>query len=114
MTSVPLILHIPHSSKVIPDEVRTQILLSNSQLKDELNCMTDAFTDDLFAQDTEGMHTIIYPVSRLVIDPERFIDDKKESMSTKGMGVVYLLTSEGKNLRMPIGDEEKKRLIELY
>lgn len=50
--------------------------------------MTDAFTDDLFHFDIPGMQEIIYPVSRLVVDSERFINDEEEPMSEKGMGVI--------------------------
>jgi N-formylglutamate deformylase len=114
MISLPIILHIPHSFKVIPCEARTQFLITNDELNNELNNMTDAFTDDLFTQDVPGIQVIVYPVSRLVVDPERFIDDNKEPMSKKGMGVVYLLTSDGKKLRRSISEEDKNRLVELY
>ena len=38
----------------------------------------------------------MFPVSRLVVDPERFIADPMECV---GMGVVYTRTSNGEVLR---------------
>jgi N-formylglutamate deformylase len=40
-----------------------------------------------------------FPVSRLLVDPERFADDAQECMSAVGMGVLYNLTSNGELLR---------------
>jgi hypothetical protein len=48
MTLEPaMILHIPHSSDVIPENLRDQIVLSDDDLAAELTLMTDAFTDEL-------------------------------------------------------------------
>jgi N-formylglutamate deformylase len=109
-----LILHIPHSSNVIPDSIRTQFVLSNQSLNTELLLMTDAYTDDLFVPENIEHKSVIFPVSRLVVDPERFIDDQLEPMSEKGMGVIYTLTSNGKKLRRSITDQERKFLIDTY
>jgi len=42
------ILHIPHSSNIIPEEERANIMLNDNELADELLKMTDWFTDELF------------------------------------------------------------------
>ena len=97
MPQAPIILHIPHSRPDIPADVRSDILLDDADLRRELLRMTDWYTDELF--DTGIGTAVVYPVSRLVADPERFIDDKEESMSKKGMGVVYTRTSDGAILR---------------
>jgi len=54
--------------------------------------MTDAYTDELFRCD--GVTSVRYPVSRIVVDPERFENDVDEVMSTVGMGVVYTRTCD--------------------
>ena len=53
--------------------------------------MTDHFTDELFAG-SSGTARVVYPVSRLVVDPERFVDDAQETMVSRGMGVIYTKT----------------------
>jgi N-formylglutamate deformylase len=48
--------------------------------------MTDAFTDELFPENPHVVERVIYPLSRLVVDPERFINDEEEPMASIGMG----------------------------
>jgi N-formylglutamate amidohydrolase len=108
-----MILHIPHSSFIIPPEVREGIDLKENELMQELARMTDAFTDELFDLD-EPHYKVVYPVSRIVCDPERFLDDGVEHMSKVGMGVVYTRTCDGRNLRSNLSDEERKNLIDQF
>jgi len=104
-----MILHLPHSSRFIPDDVRRAILLNDEALEAELLRMTDAFTDELFA--LPGATRIVHPVSRLVVDPERFPEDHSEPMAARGMGAVYTLTSEGRPLRPEPSAEERASLF---
>ena len=101
-----IILHIPHASTVLPNEVA--FLLGAENLAYEVDAMTDHHTDQLF--DLLGAHRCIFPVSRLVVDPERFIDDPMESV---GMGVVYMRTAEGEALR-DISNMDRSALIDSY
>ena len=101
-----IILHIPHASTVLPSEV--EFLLGQEALAYELNAMTDHHTDRLFH--LQGGRRCIFPVSRLVVDPERFIDDPMESV---GMGVVYMRTAEGEALR-DISNMDRSALIDSY
>ncbi len=48
--------------------------------------------------------------SRLVVDPERFVNDKEEEMSKVGMGVIYVKTSDGRDLRNNPDQTERERL----
>lgn len=112
--SQPLIIHVPHSSEVIPSVIRNQFVLSDKELNFELNRMTDAFTDDLFCTGLNDKYKVIFPISRLVVDPERFIDDDMEPMAQKGLGVVYTHTSEGKRLRLSLDQNERESLINKY
>lgn len=110
----PIIFHIPHASQRIPVDVRQSILLSQADLENELIRMTDAFTDELFAADIPGVQTVIHQVSRLVLDPERFLDDDQEIMAKQGMGVIYTRTSNGQMLRHSPTLEERVALINRY
>ena len=101
-----IILHIPHASIVLPTEV--EFLLGHEALAYEVDAMTDHHTDQLF--DLPGARRCVFPVSRLVVDPERFVEDSMESI---GMGVVYTHTSSGKPLRK-ISPRQRQRLIDQY
>lgn len=92
-----LILHIPHSSRNIPPKYRDEFLFTNQKLSSELLKMTDTDTDQLFP---ENYLRAIFPVSRLVCDPERFRNDVCEPMSKKGMGAVYTHSSSGQLFRI--------------
>ncbi len=109
------ILHIPHSSRVIPDSVRAGIMLSDEELECELLRLTDAYTDEIFGFDSHSIvaQSIVFGVNRLVVDPERFLNDDYEPMSGFGMGAIYTKTADGRTLRTIEGDFREK-LIESY
>ncbi|MFC2006816.1 N-formylglutamate amidohydrolase [Chloroflexota bacterium] len=113
-TAKLVILHIPHSSKIIPQDILKSFILRESELQAELIRMTDSYTEELFDIKHPLVAMIIYPVSRLVVDPERFIDDQDEPMSEKGMGVVYTKTSFGHELREPLSKKQRESLILEY
>ncbi len=108
------ILHIPHSSTVIPEENRLDITLSDKALSEEILKMTDWYTDELFSVSNSNYAIIQFPVSRLVLDPERFEDDSMEIMSYRGMGVIYTKTSMGKMLRNVISEKDRINLLNKY
>ena len=90
--SSTVVLHVPHSSTWIPDDVRTGIGLSDEELAAELEAITDRDTD-LIAVGAAGLADVrpwlfVNQASRLVIDPERFPDEREE-LSAVGMGAVY-------------------------
>jgi N-formylglutamate deformylase len=101
-----IILHIPHASTVLPSELN--FLLGYEALAYEVDAMTDHHTDRLF--DLPEARRCVFPVSRLVVDPERFIQDPMESV---GMGVVYTRTADGVALRA-ISDVDRLSLIDTY
>ena len=112
-----VILHVPHSATYIPDEVRKSILLSDQELKAELDEMTDTLTEAvaLKAAEISGKKPWLFinKFSRLVIDPERF-PDEREAMNAVGMGAVYQKTSIGTQLRKPDPVAEKLLLDEYF
>ena len=110
-----MILHIAHASRLIPADVRRTLLLDDEELDRELTRMTDAWTDELFqpaAGDSDA--AVVFPVSRLVVDPERFEDDALEPMAGVGMGAVYVSTSHGAPLRASLPDGERQALLDRF
>ena len=74
-----IIVHIPHSSTNIPKVFQQEFLPEKEKLHSELLCMTDWYTDELFA--CPGCLAVVHQFSRLVCDPERFLDPEDENGS---------------------------------
>jgi N-formylglutamate deformylase len=114
-TTIPIVANIPHSSIVIAQDIRESLLLNDNELEQELLFMTDWYVDELFACISElGGVAIKFSNSRLVVDPERFLDNEKEIMASRGMGVIYMKTSSGRDLRKTLSNGEKDDLINRY
>ena len=110
----PVLIHVPHAATVIPPAVRDEIVLSDDELVNELALMTDHHTD-LIAESVAAMcpvNLFVNQLSRLVVDPERF-PDEREVMRRVGMGAVYTKTSSGAPLRHGIGVDDTQ-LLESY
>ena len=111
----PLIAHVPHASTVILGDVRKTIVLNDADLRREIVRLTDWHTDDLFSWIAEaGGSMFVNCLSRLVFDPERFVDDAQEPMATRGQGVVYTRTTDGTPLANVDPSERKRRIETLY
>ena len=106
-----IVFHVPHDSFYIPPEVRRGILLSDAELDREFLRMTDVWTQALFAAGVPRSQVTAAPVSRLVVDTERFEDDALEIMAARGMGVVYEVTHDLKPLRRKVSAQERERLL---
>lgn len=91
-----LVLHIPHSSALIPDF--EGYVSTEDEIQQEIIKLTDWYTDDLF--DSEFDDKIIAPFSRIFCDVERFADDELEIMSKFGMGALYEKLDNGNQLRI--------------
>jgi len=98
----PVILHVPHSARDIPAAVRSGIVLDDTALEREADHITDAHTAELaaLAADAAGVTPwrFVNRLSRLVVDPERFPDEREEMLAV-GMGAVYTRTTHGRPLR---------------
>ena len=97
----PVVIHVPHSARLIPPGIRADLMLTDKELTDELDEATDTATDKIAL--TALTHVRMRPtivinhLSRLVIDPERFPDgDPAEGF---GRGAVYTRTCSGAPLR---------------
>lgn len=109
-----VVMHVPHDSTLVPKCHRDQFCLDDEQLAAELVLMTDHHTLDLFCTGLSPEQVVRAPVSRLVVDVERFEDDDAEPMAAIGMGAVYSVTSSLAKLRGALGDGERQSLLESY
>jgi N-formylglutamate amidohydrolase len=105
------VIHLPHASRAIPADLRPTFLLDDVALERELDRMTDHYTDELFAVPATVAATVRFPVSRFVVDPERFEDDAEEAMARCGQGVIYTRTSHGLPLRHPPTPAKREALL---
>jgi N-formylglutamate amidohydrolase len=111
----PVILHVPHSARAVPPEVRRSLVLDDAALGLELDRITDAYTAEIAARAAASVPLthwqFVNRLSRLVVDPERFPDEREE-MRAVGMGAVYTHTTHRERLRAPETDEQP--LIDAY
>ena len=114
MNTPAAVIHIPHASTDIPAGIRHTILLCQTDLDNELLRLTDRYTDQLFHLPSEIAVSVAFPVSRLVVDPERFVEDEEEPMASRGMGAIYTRTSGGKRLRLDLQPSERADLLARY
>lgn len=89
------IFHAPHDSTWIPDHVRYQFTLTDSEPADELLKMTDYHTLDLFTDGIPAEQIVRAEVSRLIVDLERFAGDAKQGMTKVGMGALKVRAHTG-------------------
>jgi N-formylglutamate amidohydrolase len=105
----PVLLHVPHAARAIPADVRRGIVLDDAALERELDHITDAHTAELAERAAESAGVtpwrFVNRLSRLVVDPERFPDEREE-MAAVGMGAVYTRTTHKGGLRRADTDPE--------
>ncbi|MFE3637082.1 N-formylglutamate amidohydrolase [Streptomyces cellostaticus] len=111
----PVLLHVPHSSRAIPGDVRQGIVLDDAALDRELDHITDAHTARV-AERAAALAGVtpwrfVNRLSRLVVDPERFPDEREEMLAV-GMGAVYTATTHRGALRA--ADTDPGPLVERY
>ena len=106
-----ILIHIPHSSYLIPEEYRNIFFLKDDDLRQEQIKMSDSYTDELF--DVKGIQKHIFPISRLVCDVERFRNEEDEEMTKQGMWVCYTKTSDCKPLKN-VDSNHKQEILKLY
>ena len=106
-----ILIHIPHSSYLIPEEYMKLFYLTEKDLLQEQIKMSDSYTDELFNIKRTKKH--IFPISRLVCDVERFRNEDDEEMTKQGMWVCYTKTSDCKPLKR-VDNEHKQEILELY
>ena len=109
----PVLLHLPHDSTVILPADRADFLISATDLEQELLRLTDWHTAELYAEGVPVADIVCAEVSRLVVDVERFADDRLERCSAFGMGATYVQTCDGRPLRT-LTPERRAELLNHY
>ena len=98
----------------MPPEERPAIGLDDAELNNELLRMTDAYTDELFPLTPVEAGRVVFPLSRLICDVERFPSDEDEPMAARGMGVIYTRTSMGHTLRPQPDPATRQSLLDRW
>lgn len=109
----PLLTHIPHDSLVIPASERADFLIPAEDLRQEQLRLTDWHTGALYAEGLAAADVLRAEVSRLVVDVERFADDRLERCAEVGMGATYVKTCDGRALRT-LSAARRAELLDRY
>jgi N-formylglutamate amidohydrolase len=109
----PLFVHIPHDSTVIPPAELGDFVVSAEALSREQRLLTDWHTADLYAQGADPDDIVRAEVSRLVVDVERFADDRLERCAAFGLGATYVKTCDGRPLR-ELSASRRAELLDRY
>ena len=112
--TLPILVHVPHASTKIPDDDLLGFLAAPAAINAEIYQLTDHFTDELFWSKKTYVESLVFPVSRFLVDPERFDMDKYEPMAQKGMGVLYTHDTQGKQYRSKVRGAHRKALLDKY
>ena len=112
--SSSIVLHLPQASTFLSEDLLQDFFLSDQELQEELNRITDHATDRIFQQVFPEAKAIVFPVSRIIVDPERFSDDSQERMSQLGMGVTYTKGSLLQPLRKVSTHGKRQELLKQF
>ena len=107
----PIVVHVPHSAIKIPDEFARNFVWTPAERTSEILQMTDLYMEEFVADE---MPALIFPVSRLVCDVERFRDDTREVMAERGMGATYTHGSQRQLIRRLSPAKREKILRRFY
>lgn len=111
-----VIIHVPHAGLYIPEKEMPTFTLQGAELETEALLMADIHTDKLAREVYSAADVkpwvFINNLSRLVVDPERFVDDSEE-MNAVGMGFAYEKTADQETLRV-VDEALSNRLLHEY
>jgi len=109
----PLLTHLPHDSVAIPSADQADFMITAADLLREQLRLTDWHTGALYAEGAAADDILRAEVSRLVVDVERFADDRLERCSLVGMGATYVKTTDGRPLRA-LSPARRAELLDRY
>ena len=106
-----IICNIPHSGMYIPEWAKQDFIISELQLKQFSEKMVDKDIDKIFSF-ISSENKIVQEISRVVVDMERYRNDKDEPMSKLGMGLFYEKDDLGNIIR--IRRETYTKCLKIY
>ena len=109
-----LVVHVPHASIIIPDDVWPEFLVPRSDVEAEALASADLYTDEMARQAWPWAEIIEAEVSRIVVDVERYDDDSKEEMAEVGRGVLYTCDHQRKAIRKSLSQARRDELLDRY
>jgi len=111
-TILPIAAHIPHAGTVIPTAVLDQFITCPDELWRDVVSLTDWYTHELFG--LPGIAVSQTPISRIVLDLERYSDDTLEEKAAFGQGVIYTHNTLGEKIRRELSQAERQLLLDNY
>ena len=109
-----LVVHVPHASTNIPDDVWPEFLVPKDQVVAEALASADLYTDEMARQAWPQAKIVQAQVSRIVVDVERYDDDKREEMAAVGRGALYTHDHNQMRIRESLSDQRREELLARY
>lgn len=89
---LPVLVSVPHAGAMVPEEVRSNVLLTEAELRG----YTDLYTEQIFTID--GVYLLQNPWSRVIVDVNRAPDDISREYEQAAEGVIVHTTWDGKSV----------------
>lgn len=112
--NLDLVVHVPHASTHIPNDLVKDFLISNQLLDCEAYTSADLHTNTLAKQAWPLATIVEAEVSRIVVDVERYADDAKEEMAKVGRGVLYTRDHNNKLIRNEVSPQDRNALLDRF
>ena len=109
----PFVINIPHASIFIGVDFKKEFLLSAPSIDKFAKKMADLYADELFSGLYKKTGALIAKLSRVIVDMERFWNNKDEPMAKVGMGALYEKNGQGKIVRQ-ISKLSRSRCRRIY
>jgi N-formylglutamate amidohydrolase len=109
-----LVVHVPHASTAIPDDVWPEFLVPQLAVKAEAGASADLYNDEMARQAWPDVKIVQAQVSRIVVDVERYDDDTKEEMAAVGRGALNTHDHNQIMIRESLTEQRRKELLKRY
>jgi len=109
-----LVIHVPHASTAIPEDVWSEFTVSRSDVEAEALASADLYTGEMARQAWPHAEIIDTEVSRIVVDVERYDDDSSEEMAEVGRGVFYTCDHLMRPIREALSGPRREELLARY